>query len=244
MSKILLVTGGATGIGRAVSKCFAENGYSVCIGYNSSESEAKALCAELLGSGADADIFRADVSDYDQARALAEFCEKRFGKIDVLVNNAGVSSVGLLTDTDKSDFDRIFGVNMGGVYNVTRHVLPLMLSVHRGKIINVSSVWGETGASCEALYSASKAAVIGFTKALAKEVGPSGITVNCIAPGVIDTKMNACFSEEEIAALCEEIPLGRIGKADETAKTALFLASDGADYITGQTVGVNGGMVI
>lgn len=244
MSKILLITGGATGIGRATATCFAENGYSVCIGYNSSKSEAERLCGELTSAGVDADCFCADTSDFEQAHALADFCVRRFGKIDVLINNAGISRVGLFTDTNKADYDEIFGVNIGGVCNVTRHALPYMISEHRGRIINISSMWGEVGASCEVLYSASKAAVIGFTKALAKEVAPSGIAVNCIAPGVIATKMNSCFSEEEMNALREEIPLGKIGEPEDIAKTALFLASDGAKYITGQVLSVNGGMVI
>ena len=174
---------------------------------------------------------------------ISEITE-RFGKIDVLVNNAGISVTGLFDLVSDEDSRRIFDINVFGVLNCTKKVLPHMLRRKYGRIINVSSMWGQTGASCEVHYSAAKAAVIGFTKALAKEVGPSGINVNCVAPGMIMTDMTSCYTEEEINEIKEDIPLGRCGTPHDIAETILFLASERSSYITGQIIGVNGGMII
>ena len=164
--------------------------------------------------------------------------------IDVLINNAGIAQIGLLTDLTDEAWDEVFAVNVGGVFRVTRAVLPGMISRRTGSIINLSSMWGETGASCEVAYSAAKAAVIGLTKALAKEVGPSGVRVNCVSPGLIDTDMNAELDDNALRELAEETPLSRVGAAEEVAKAALFLAGDGASFTTGQVLGVSGGLQI
>jgi 3-oxoacyl-[acyl-carrier protein] reductase len=168
----------------------------------------------------------------------------KFGSLDILVNNAGVAYQGLITDTDEIDFDRIIDTNLKGTFNCCKAVTPSMVSKGSGKIINISSMWGQVGASCEVAYSASKAGVIGLTKALAKELAPSGVTVNCIAPGLIETSMNSNLTVEELAEFVDTIPLGRMGSADEIAEAIEFLASDKADYITGQVLGINGGYVI
>ena len=168
----------------------------------------------------------------------------KFGSLDILVNNAGVAYQGLITDTDEIDFDRIIDTNLKGTFNCCKAVTSSMVNKGSGKIINISSMWGQVGASCEVAYSASKAGIIGLTKALAKELAPSGITVNCIAPGLIETSMNSNLTVEELAEFVETIPLGRMGSADEIAEAIEFLASDKADYITGQVLGINGGYVI
>ena len=168
----------------------------------------------------------------------------RFGSIDVLINNAGVASQGLFTDISEIEWSEIMDVNLNGVYNVTQAVLPYMIRQKSGSIINISSMWGQVGASCEVAYSAAKAGVIGMTKALAKEVGPSGIRVNCIAPGLIETGMNSELTLEDVAAIVDETPIGRIGSTNDVASSALFLASDDSSFITGQVLGVNGGYII
>ena len=187
---------------------------------------------------------KADVSDSKQVNDMAEFIHTNYGKIDVIVNNAGISQQKLFTDITENDWDRMFDVNMKSMYLVTKAFVDDMIYKHSGKIINISSMWGVTGGSCEVHYSAAKAAVIGFTKALAKELGPSGICVNCVAPGVIETEMNSHLTKEDFDCLCEETPLERLGKPEEIAKTVRFLASENADFITGQVVNVDGGMVI
>ncbi len=242
MNKTVIVTGASRGIGKAIATVFAQNGYNVVINYNKSEEQAKALESSL--SEYNVCIFKADVSDPDSAASLCDFALSRFGKIDVLVNNAGIAKQSLITDVSFEEWSRIFNVNVGSCFNCSKSVLPHMINRKSGLIINISSIWGICGASCEVAYSASKAAIIGFTKALAKEVGPSGITVNCIAPGVIDTEMNSNLSSDDLAALCDETPLCRIGSCDDIAQTALFLASQGASFITGQVISPNGGIVI
>ena len=202
------------------------------------------LKQKLTAAGADAEIFQADVGDPRQAEAMAEACCKRFGRVDVLINNAGIADVGLLTEVTDERWDRLWRVNVGGVFYTCRAVLPGMIREKRGKIINLSSIWGIAGASCEAAYSATKAAVIGLTKALAKEVGPSGITVNCIAPGVIHTPMLDCFSQEELGQLVEQTPIGRLGRGEDVAALALFLASEQAEFITGQIICADGGFAL
>ena len=240
MSKTVLITGSSRGIGAAAAKLFYENGYNVVINYNNSEKEAKELAASLPGSL----LLKGDVSEEQDVIRMVETTIAHFGRIDVLINNAGISTVKLLTDTTLEDWEKLFSVNVTGTFLMSKYVSKHMIANHSGKIINISSIWGISGASCESCYSASKGAVIAFTKALAKELGPSGISVNCIAPGFIDTDMNQDISPEDAAAFCEETPLGRIGTAEDVAKTLLFLASDGADFITGQIIGCDGGAVI
>ena len=234
----IVVTGGTRGIGAAISRAFLENGDRVFAVYEKDDKTAQEFAEKT-----DAIIIKADVSKKDGV--LAVFNEVRqYGKTDVLVNNAGISQIKPFADITEEDWDKIFAVNAKSAFLMSKEALSDMLRDKKGKIINISSIWGQTGGSCEVHYSASKAAVIGFTKALAKELGLSGIQVNCIAPGVIKTDMNAHLTNEEINDLKDEIPLNRIGEPEDVAKTALFLASSGADYITGQVLGVNGGMLI
>lgn len=244
MARTAIVTGGARGIGRAISEKFARGGYTVIVDYHRSAEAAESLCAALRAEGCNALAFRADVSDERGANALAAFALGRFGRVDALINNAGVAESGLLTDLDPGRFDRLTAVNLRGPYLACRAVLPAMISAKSGAIVNISSVWGIVGASCEAAYSASKGGVIALTRALAKEAGPSGVRVNCVAPGVVRTDMLAEYSECDLAALAAETPLGRIGAPEEIAEAVWFLASDGARFITGQTLAVDGGFAL
>lgn len=244
MGKNVLITGASRGIGRAAAELFAREGYGVAINYNNSADAAQSLANTLRGKGAHAVAFKADVSDMEQVRIMVEHCEAEFGHIDVLINNAGIAQQKLFTDLTTEDWNRMFAVDVTGVFNCCRLVLPSMIGRHSGKIINVSSIWGICGASCEVHYSAAKAAVIGLTKALAKEVGPSNIQVNCIAPGIIGTQMNAALTPADQVALCDETPLGRFGSPDDIAAAMLFFASHAADFITGQILSPNGGFVI
>lgn len=236
--KNALVTGASRGIGAAIAEELAKNGFRVFVNYNKSEKEAISL-AEKIGGIA----VKCDVSKSGEVAEMIETV-KRYGGIDVLVNNAGISQIKMLQDTTEDDYDEIFNVNMKSVYLVTRAAIPDMISKKYGKILNISSMWGITGASCEVCYSASKAAVIGFTKALAKELGPSNINVNCIAPGVIDTDMNKSLASETRAELAAETPLMKIGTVEDVAKAAAFLVSDDAAFITGQILSVDGGITI
>lgn len=235
----VVITGASRGIGAACAGAFSKNGDRVFIIYEKNDAAAKKIAEETGGIP-----IKADVSDSAAAAAAVEYIHGSFGKIDVLVNNAGIAQIKVFGDITEQDWDKMFAVNTKGTFLMTKAVLPDMINKKHGKIINISSVWGQTGGSCEVHYSASKAAVIGFTKALAKELGPSGICVNCIAPGFIDTEMNAELDSEAVEAVCEEIPLERAGTAADVAKTVIFLASDAADYITGQVVAVNGGLFI
>lgn len=241
--KTVLITGSARGIGAATAALFADSGYNVVINYNTSEAEALSLCETLLTKGHNAIAVKADVSNRDEAEFLFDEAKKAFGGVDVLVNNAGIAQQKLFTDITVQDYDRMFNCNVKSVFNCCQCALPYMIHNKNGRIINISSMWGIVGASCEVHYSASKAAVIGMTKALAREVAPSGITVNCIAPGVIDTPMNKGFDEETINALKEETPVGRIGNPEEIAKAVLFFAEEGSGFITGQVLGVDGGFI-
>ena len=243
MKTTVIVTGASGGIGSAIADAFALCDYNVVIGYNSSCEKAKALEEKLLSKGCSVASFKADVSDSAQAQALVDFAKETFGGRYILVNNAGVAQQKLFTDITDADFDMMFNSNVKSAFNCSRAVLPLMIHEKWGRIINISSMWGVCGASCEVHYSASKAAVIGMTKALAKEVGPSGITVNCIAPGLIDTPMNKNLDEDTVAALCEETPVGRIGTPEDVAKSVLFLADEASSFITGQVLGVDGGFI-
>lgn len=240
--KTVLITGGSRGIGRAAAELFGKNDWNVAIGYNNSASRAKDVARAINANYPHAACFRADVTDPKQVHEMVGDVIERFGRIDTLVNNAGVSSYGLFQLTPPEELRRVFDVNTLGAMYCTQSVLQDMLLAHRGCIVNVSSMWGVHGASCEVAYSAAKAAVIGFTKALAQELGPSGIRVNCVAPGAIDTDMMADFSEADVAAICDDTPLGRIGLPEEAAEAIFFLSSDSARFITGEVLNVNGGL--
>ncbi len=244
MRKIALITGGSRGIGAACVRAFAEDGYAVVFLYNKSADKAETLVQLLRSEGRDVAAYRCDVSEPQQVQATIADILRTYHRIDALVNCAGIAHIGLFTDMTEAEWDYLFAVNVRSAFSVTKAVLPGMISQQKGTIVNVSSMWGEVGASCEVAYSATKAALIGLTKALAKEVGPSGVRVNCVTPGVIDTDMNAQLTEEDRASLADETPLGRIGSAKEVAKTILFLCSEGASFITGQALGVSGGLVI
>lgn len=244
MSQTAIVTGASRGIGRETARQLAAAGWRVMIHYHTSKEYAETLCRQLTGLGADADLFGADLSDSKQAQKLIDATQHRFGRIDLLVNNAGIAQQKLLTDLTDEDWQAMLQTNLSSVFYCCRAVLPSMISRKKGKIINFSSIWGISGASCEVHYSAAKAGVIGFTKALAKEVGPSGIQVNCIAPGVIDTEMNSRLTQETLEALKEETPLERIGTPNDVARCVLFLAGAGGDFMTGQVLSPNGGIVI
>jgi 3-oxoacyl-[acyl-carrier protein] reductase len=235
----VLITGGSRGIGADLVCRFARDGYTVAFVYHNAH-EAAASVARETGAFA----ICADISMPDEARRAVAEAKEKLGHIDVLINNAAVAGFRLFTDITDEEWNRFIGVNLSGAFYLSRAVLPDMISRKSGSIINISSMWGQVGASCEVHYSAAKAGLIGLTKALAKELGPSGIRVNCIAPGVIDTEMNAALQEEDRRALIEETPLMRLGTPADVAAAALFLAGEGASFITGQVLGVNGGFVI
>lgn len=241
--KTALITGASRGIGAATARLLAERGCAVAINYNRSEERAVALAEELRSLGHTAFAVQGDVSDREQTHIMVDSVLDKFCQLDILVCNAGISWNGLLGDMTEADWRRIFAVNVDGMFHCCQAVLPHFISRKAGKIVTVSSMWGQVGASCEVAYSASKAAVIGFTKALAQELGPSGITVNCVAPGVIATDMNREFSNYELAALAEETPLGRLGTAMDVAQSIAFLASSDADFVTGQVLAPNGGFI-
>lgn len=244
MSKTVLVTGGSRGIGAAVCERFAQEGWKVAVNYNRSKEQAEALAKQLAARGCDACAVRADVSDRAQVEQMVKDVMERFGKINVLVNNAGIAQQKLFSDITDSDWNTMFDVNVKGMYYCCQAVLPGMIHSKSGAIINVSSMWGITGASCEVHYSAAKAAVIGFTKALAKEVGLSGIRVNCVAPGVVATDMNQNLTQQILNELKEETPLGLIGTPEDIANSIWFLAGEESRFITGQVISPNGGLVI
>ncbi len=233
--KKALVTGGSGGIGSAVCRMLSENNYMVYINYYSSEKKAQQLADDIKGIAV-----KFDVSDRNDVNNAV----KSIGHIDLLVNNSGISEINTFDSVSPENADRILNINLKGTLNCSRAVLPDMIRNKSGVIINISSMWGECGASCEVDYSASKAGVIGFTKALAKEVAPSGIRVNCISPGFILTDMNRNFSDEDLKLIKEDIPLGIFGTPENIADSVIFLASENASFITGQILGVNGGMVI
>lgn len=241
---VVLITGASRGIGAGCAEAFAGAGYDVAVNYRRSREKAEELAKRLSSLGVRAIAVQADVSDSGQVKAMFERVRAELGDVDVLVNNAGIAHYGLITDMTDEEWRRLTETNLSSVFYCCREALPGMIRRHSGAIINIASMWGEIGASCEAAYSAVKAGVIGLTKALAKEVAPSGIRVNAVSPGVVMTDMMAGFSEDDVKALKEETPLGRLGEAEDIARAALFLASEKADFITGQVLSVNGGMVI
>ena len=240
-SKVAIVTGGAKGIGAEIVRTLAENGYIVILNYNNSKVQAEELKNEMLQKGFNIEVVKADVSNRNEVNSLIEFAIKKFKKIDILVNNAGISLEGLFTDVSEEMWQKIINVNLNSVFNCTQEVLKYMIKEKSGRIINISSIWGETGASCEVAYSTTKAAINGMTKALAKEVGLSNIRVNAIAPGII-TDMNSRLSYEELEQIKEQIPLNRIGNTKDIARCVKWLVED--EYTTGQIISINGGWYI
>ena len=236
--KTVFVTGASGGIGEAIAKKFAENGYFVGVGYNTNRGKAENLAKKINGVA-----IKTDVSDEKSVSAAMNDFLLRAGRLDVLVNSAGIAlPIKTLLDTTSKEFDKAFSVNVKGVYNCCKAAITAMLD-GGGSIINISSMWGVTGGSCEAIYSASKAAVIGFTKALAKEYAAAGITINCVAPGYIDTPMNDNLSDENKKLAIADIPVGRVGEGEDVAKAVFYLAENGG-FVTGEVLSVNGGEVI
>ena len=242
--KTALILGASRGIGAAIAKEFAKNNYFVCINYNKSLNEAKSLLETISKDNGQGEIFKADISNFNEVNDMISTIISKYKKIDVLIVSAGISKPNLLIDSSIDDIYSIINTNLLGTIYSCKAVLPYMLSNHFGKIITISSMWGEVGASCESVYSASKGGVIAFTKALAKEVGYNGINVNCISPGLINTQMNKNLSTEDIKELVDSTPSSRIGEPIDIAKAALFLASEDSSFINGQVISVNGGFVI
>lgn len=242
--KYALITGASGGIGAATARAFAQAGYGVAIHAHRSVDKLHSLAQELSNLSVPVLEVCADLSDPVQAKNMVDNVLEKFCQLDILICCSGLSHVGLVTDIDPQQWKTLFGVNVDGMHYCCQAVLPHMVHRKEGCILTVSSMWGQVGASCEVAYSATKGAVIAYTKALAQEVGPSNIRVNCIAPGVIATEMNAHLSPEDLEALADETPLGRIGTPEECAACALFLASEGASFVTGQVLAPNGGLVI
>lgn len=244
--KTVLVTGGSKGIGKAIVYSFAKAGYNVILNYNTSYQSAKEIVEDLKDCSGIVEMFKADVSNRDEVNSMVEYTVREFGKIDVVVNNAGICDVGVFSEITEDVWDKIMDVNLKGVFNVTQAALRYsMLKEKQGSIINISSIYGVCGGSCEVAYSASKAGIVGLTKALAKELALSNITVNAIAPGAISTDMLVDnYSKEDLAYTKSEIPMGRFGKPEEVAELVAFLATDAARYITGQVISPNGGLLI
>ena len=237
--KTVIVTGGSRGIGAAIVKELANCGYNVVLDYNKSESVAKKIKEELKEKNINIEIFKADVSKRKEVKELIKFTLEKYKNIDVLINNAGIDQIKTFRDITDEDWNNMMQINLNSVFYCSQEVLENMIHNKCGCIINISSIWGQVGASCEVHYSASKAAVDGFTKALAKELGPSNIRVNSISPGFIDTDMNKELKEEDLIEIKKEIPLGRIAKPEEVAKSVKWLIED--DYVTGQIISINGG---
>lgn len=241
--KVAIVTGGTRGIGRSIALELSKKGASVILNYKSNDENAKKTLEEIKLLGGYGKLIKGDVSDYNFCKGLVTKVIDEFGKIDILVNNAAISKVGLFMDMNEKDYDSIMDTNMKSIFNMCNNVCKYMIDKKNGNIINISSMWGNAGASCEVIYSASKGAVNLFTKALAKELAPSNIRVNAVAPGVINTEMNSWMSSEELNSIIEEIPLGRLGEGEDVAKAVAFLASDESRYITGQIINVDGAIL-
>lgn len=241
--KVAVVTGASRGIGRGIALELAKAGASVVINYKKNEEEAEKTLDLVKKVGGFGIKIKADVSKYSESNMLINKTIESFGKIDILVNNAGISKVGLFIDMNEEEWNEIIDINFKSVLNCSNFAVKHMVSQKRGNIINISSMWGSIGASCETIYSATKGAVNSFTKSLAKELAPSGIRINAIAPGVIDTEMNSWLSNEERRELEDEIPIGKFGEIEDVGRVVVFLASEQAKYITGQVITVDGGMV-
>ncbi|XCH79164.1 MAG: 3-oxoacyl-ACP reductase FabG [Candidatus Dehalobacter alkaniphilus] len=242
--KTVIVTGSSRGIGRATAELFASEGYNVLINYCRSGIEAYQVYNYLKKNALSVAVCKADITKRKQTDLMVERCIKLFGSVDILINNAGIAQIKLFSDITEKEWDTMMNTNLKGVFNCTQSVLKHMHLRKEGKIINISSIWGMVGASCEVHYSAAKAGVIGMTKALAKELAPSNIQVNCIAPGIVQTDMLDSFTNEELKALKHQTPLMKIGSPEDIASCALYLASEGADFVTGQVISPNGGFVI
>ena len=242
MSRVVIVTGASRGIGREVAKSLARKGNIVIANYNNSEEKAKSLKNELALEGYNIDIYKADVSKWDECKKLSEYTINKYGKVDVLINNAGISQIKEFTKISNEDWNIMINTNLNSVFYMTKEVVHNMIHNKNGCIINISSVWGMVGSSCEVHYSAAKAGIIGLSKALAKELGPSNIRVNSIAPGIINTRMIENLSKTELNEIKEEIPLEKIGKPEDIAKCVNWLVED--NYTTGQVISINGGWII
>lgn len=244
MKKVVLVTGGSRGIGKAISEKFAKNGHIVIINYNSSQEEAREIKKNMDKLYYNSEIYKCDITKYEEVKEMIEYILGKYKRIDVLINNAGISEFKLFTDISVADWNNIMDTNLNGMFYCCKEVVGNMISNKSGKIINISSIWGIVGASCEVHYSVAKAGVIGLTKALAKELAPSNINVNCIAPGMINTDMNKDLSDDEMKDIIEEIPLMKIGTPKDVAELAYFLSTEKSKFITGQTISTNGGSVV
>lgn len=244
MKKVALITGSSRGIGRAAAYQLAHDGCAVCVNYYERKDKADELVSLLRSEGCEAIAVQADVSKRDEVNAMVAQCERELGKITLLVNNAGVAGQALFQDVTDEMWERYFGVNLNGARNTIQAVLPNMLHEKSGCIVNISSIWGQHGASCEVTYSCTKHALIGLTRSLALEVAPSGIRVNCVAPGVIETDMVRVLGEETIRGLVEQTPLGRLGRPEDIAEAVVYLASDKASFVTGQVLAVDGAFVL
>ena len=242
MKKVAIVTGASRGIGKEIAKTLARQGIQVIANYNKSEEAAKLLKEEMEKEQIEIDIKKADVSRREEAKELIQYTLKKYGRIDILINNAGISEYKLFTEEKDADWERVINTNLYSAFVMSQEVIPNMVHNKKGCIINISSAWGVVGGALEVIYSVSKAGMDGLTKALAKELGPSNIRVNSIAPGIIDTQMNAKFNEEERKKIEEEIPLERIGKVEDIARCVKWLVED--EYTTGQIISINGGWII
>lgn len=242
LNKVIIVTGGSRGIGAGIVKLLAKENYYIILNYNQSKEAAEKVKQELREQGKDIEIFKADVSKREEVKELIKFAIEKYRRIDVLINNAGIAQEKLFTQITDKDWNAMLQTNLNSVFYCTQEVLPYMLSAQKGTIINISSIWGVTGGSCEVHYSVAKAGIDGMTKALAKELGPSHIRVNSIAPGAIDTDMNKNVTQDEWDELKSEIPLEKIGKVEDIARCAKWLIED--EYTTGQVISINGGWYI
>lgn len=242
MNKCALITGASGGIGSEIALRLAADGYNIAACYFTDDKSAKVLEEKLSLTGAKYKFYKADAANYNQIKEVFADAAEFFGGVSVLVNNAGISQTKLFTDITEEEFDRITAVNFKSVFNCCKFAVPYMVNQKQGKIINISSMWGVCGASCETVYSATKAAVIGFSKALARELAPSNIQVNCVAPGAINTKMNNNLTKQEKADFAQEIPMGRFGDPEEIASVVSFLASSDSDYVTAQVITADGGL--